>query len=310
MTETFKYRAIQDLAWVINSPPLITECPAAAIAETTKATPATHSLHWLNNSDCQREFQHCLPALQQLDNDPSDLHTHLQQLKSQRLGIRFEALVAYWFTLSPHYEVLYQNHPLRHAGRTLGEMDFILRDIATDKIIHLEVAVKFYLGKSANDTHGNDDQNLSLNHMNQWHGPNLHDRLDIKYNHLINHQTQLSLLYPDLMPCPIDERWCLLKGRLFYPKSHINRQTTFSHSGHLTGYWQQIARDHATTAQQAHYKPLKKEDWLAPLDPSQTTERLDVLPSQLERATCFAYCPDTTEQDRLFLLPQHFWEAV
>jgi hypothetical protein len=68
----------------------------------------------------------------------------------------------------------------------LGEFDFIIFDRKTQKINHVEVAVKFYLG------HQNYNQstckpikkNLPLHNWHNWVGPNFRDTLAIKMRHL------------------------------------------------------------------------------------------------------------------------------
>ncbi|MEZ5448189.1 MAG: DUF1853 family protein [Thiolinea sp.] len=81
-----------------------------------------------------------------------------------------KCLVGFWLQLSPHYQLLYSQLPVRDTERTLGELDFIVRRVADDAVLHLEVAVKFYLGHAAGQG--------GLAQMANWHGPSLQDRLD------------------------------------------------------------------------------------------------------------------------------------
>lgn len=293
ISNPFKHRSVQNLAWVLYSAPLI----AGRINNTT----------WLDMHYFTQEYQHCYPLLKKLDQQPDALIAHLNCVKSPRLGLHFEALIAYWLHISPHYEVLYQNYALHHAGRTHGEMDFIVREISTDKIIHLEVAVKFYLGNG--DFHA----------MNNWHGPNRQDRLDKKYQRLVQHQTQLTRKYPELMPCAIDESWCLLKGRLFYPPSISETgKARFATAAHSLHHWvtphQTQHRSNtpnitsADTLAAPCYQALDKRDWLAPL--TKQLALLRKLPGKPEQAQCFIHWQQNKEDQRFFLIPDDFWQLT
>ncbi|SEA44937.1 DUF1853 family protein [Microbulbifer marinus] len=140
----------------------------------------------------------------------SQLHDELQNAdrhrSASRLGVYFENLWAFAFAHHPHYELLYRNLPLRAAGRTLGELDFVVRHRPTDHIEHWEVAVKFYLQVSGE----------------YWVGPGLRDRLDIKLARMREHQLPLirqpaarELLQRQNIL--INRQWALMPGRLFRP---------------------------------------------------------------------------------------------
>lgn len=280
MTTPFRHRCVQDLAWVIHSPPLI----SGHIANTD----------WWTADHFAREYQACLPELLKLDQNPARLKNALNKQKSLRLGHYFEALVACWLEISPRYTLLAQQIQLRTEHKTLGELDFIVQEQSTAKIIHLEVAVKFYLG------HANTAA------MNNWHGPGLKDRLDLKFNHLRRHQTQLSHHFPEKTGYPIDATACMLKGRLFYPPDCHNT-ASFSAPKHLRGCW----HTHLTDKQAAgNLLQLKKRDWLAPIqNPNQYT-RYNPTNHRPEHPQCIAEYADDREQQRLFLLPEGFWPGV
>lgn len=280
MTEHFKHRCVQDLAWAIRSPPMI----SGFIADT----------NWWNTKQLEQEYQIYLPQLQQLDKDPAALEAALEKTKSHRLGHYFEALMAFWLQTTPAYELLLNQFPLRNQHRTLGEIDYLVRDLHTGKIIHIEVAVKFYLGKDG------------LNNMANWHGPELQDRLDKKFNHLSAHQTQLSRKYPDLVPYAVDEYACIVKGRLFYPPN-IEAKTTFTHPDHLHGRWHNYLPDSAEHG--INYSQLQKKDWLAPLEDmsKHQTKPLTAMPA--EPACCAGHAANK-EQSRVFILPENFWANV
>jgi hypothetical protein len=274
--ENFKHRCVQDLAWTIQSPAIISGI--------------YNNSHWLSSSWWQNEYQACLPGLLALDHDPTPLKRTLSQLKTKRLGERFECFVEHWLSLSPNYQCLTKNLALRMNKQTLGEVDFIIQEIATGKIIHLEVAIKFYLGI--------DDLNLTRN----WHGPNRKDRLDIKLNNLISHQTQLSKKYPDLIPYPIDESWCMIKGRMFYPPGLQPNSRLFDEK-HLNSHWYNNLQMIKHTGD---IYPVEKINWLAQL--SALPENINTMSSVIEQPVCCVDYRNQQEKRRVFLVPAKHWE--
>ncbi len=280
MTERFKHRCVQDLAWVIQSPPMI----SGFIAGT----------NWWSAEKLEQEYQIYLPRLAQLDKNPTELKAALKTTKSHRLGHYFEALVTFWLQTTSSYELLLSQFPLRNQHRTLGEIDYLVRDLSTGKIIHIEVAVKFYLGKDG------------LNDMANWHGPGLQDRLDKKFDHLCNHQTQLSRKHPELVPYAVDEYACIVKGRLFYPPD-IKAKTTFTYPDNLHGRWRNYPPDSAEHG--ISYSQLQKKDWLAPLEgiDKHQAKPLIAIPSE---PACYVAHSNGKEQSRVFILPENFWTNV
>ncbi len=273
----FKQRCVQDLAWVIASPPLISG--------------NINAVNWWDTAHMQREYAACLPALHQLDKHPAPLLDAIATAKSQRLGHYFETLVAHWFHISPNYELLLRNYQLHNAQQTLGELDFLVQEHSSGKRVHLEVSVKFYLGTG------------DLNQMANWHGPNLKDRLDRKFQHLCTHQTQLARKYPKHLPYSADEAACLIKGRLFYPADAVPT-THFVNPQHLYGRWYELP---TTPQRTSSYLCLGKQRWLATVHDA-AEAALVTLPAKLDTATLYANYSGQTERERFFLLPAG-WKA-
>lgn len=64
----------------------------------------------------------------------------------QKLGHLYEDALAVLLKSTPRYDCLAQGVQIRQdSGHTLGELDFLVRDLVSDQLIHLELAVKFYL---------------------------------------------------------------------------------------------------------------------------------------------------------------------
>ena len=280
----FKNRLVRDLSWVISSPSLI--------SGTFK------KVKWWDDKQCLSEFHACLPALKELDNNPSPLVSHIAALKTKGLGHRFEALVYFWLKISPNYNLLANNIQIIIEGQTYGEIDFIIEEVQSKHIIHLEVAVKFYLGSAP------------YNDPYRWFGTNLSDQLGKKVEHLKIKQTQLSLRHETFlkrMGYTIDERHCFLKGRLFYPISS-NCSAEGTNKNHLRGRW---AKDNTNDSNQLYFA-LKKENWLANLKHDDIEESFLITKPKVSKwPICYAQMRkdssgNLSEVNRLFHLPSTF----
>jgi len=292
-TTQFKSRLVQDLAWVIASPPLVS---------------GNHNdVHWWSEKECLEEFHDCLPTLQMLDKNPEPLITHIAKLKSGRLGLRFESYISYWLKISPNYNLLAQNIQVIEEGHTFGELDFIIQNIHTQKEIHLEVAVKFYLGADTN--------NSSLENPFHWFGTNTQDQLGLKLNHLKEHQTQLCIKYKEhiqnLLNVEINEKHCFLKGRLFYPmdKDIPPKGVT---KNHLRGRWVSDNKQQEKQLNDQLFYPIEKNDWLAPLDSTSLTKLFTQNRSKQNHISCYIHASQNSlgqylEKNRFFILPNDFW---
>lgn len=250
-----RHRVVRDMEWVLSSPPLLN--PPAENRSPIK---------WWSPRDCEHAHRVSLLWLDQLDNDPSALINFLAQTNDHRLGHYFEQLLTYWLLWpdNPLYQLITHHLPIRESGRTLGELDFLVKDKQTQSIQHWEVAVKFYLGLK------------TPTQQVRWYGTNQQDRLDKKVARLTRHQLcqgqhpdvlrTLQKLGYDASP---PQAVCMLKGRLFYPKNVNIAEWAPPYASSLVSddWW--LSEDAFLT----HYanSPLKwicltKAQWLAPLD--------------------------------------------
>ncbi len=185
--------AVRALAWSMGGPSLLGSAPGLSLWSSDSAARAL-SEHW--------------DWLMWLDQDPSELHDHLAVNPSWKVGLYFEALLEFWLARTPSYQLLARNLQVQAAGRTLGALDFVVRD-SGGAVEHWEVAVKFYLQHEPSDAWG------------AWVGPNKRDRLDRKLDRMRDHQVPLSatpeaaaalarigVSYPD-------KRVAVVKGTLF-----------------------------------------------------------------------------------------------
>lgn len=295
---TLRQPLVRDLAWTLLSPPLLADSD----------WPQRHPLA---GSGWARQPGRLADWLRRLDEQPERLREWLAQGSVRRLGLYYERLWQFALQAAPGILLLACNLPIRLGGRTLGELDLLLRD--AEGVHHMELAVKLYLGPRAGD--GRDAA--------QWLGPGSEDRLDRKLDHLARHQLPLSnsrhgkLALADLRSDEVRaEFW--LGGYLFYPWPDGCAAPVGAHPLHGRGRW--LTRDdfiaYRAQAAPGPWQPLPRQAWLAGSRLSEeevwTRERfadwLAHLPSgapahllvRLEKRAA----DNWEEAERLFLMPE------
>ncbi|MDE0836980.1 MAG: DUF1853 family protein [Akkermansiaceae bacterium] len=129
----------------------------------------------------------------------------------QKLGYLYEDALAVMLESTPRYDPLERGIQIRReAGHTLGELDFLVRDLTSGRLIHLELAVKFYLAVET-------DSGLLLP------GPDARDNYFRKLEKLRSHQLVLVDKFRDLLPEKFREEEIvsqqLVQGCIF---NHVN----------------------------------------------------------------------------------------
>ena len=250
----YRTQAVRDLAWACFSNPLL------LLAGGT----------WQRGAaiDCHPAFTEVEQRwLQTLDAAPAPLHAHLETSSNSRVGLYFEALWHFYLQHSATTELVAHNLPVRNATHTLGEFDCLYFCHRRQRPVHLELAVKYFLGFCADSSTGATD----------WIGPNKRDRLDIKLQHMLNKQMQLADLSEStavLQDAGIDDPAAVLReigirGYLFQPFGH----TLTTPNGHQPdsngGLWaslQQLPALLNEHQQQSwhRYLVLPRIRWLSP----------------------------------------------
>jgi len=106
----------------------------------------------------------------------------------QKLGHLYEDALAVMLESTPRYDTLAQGLQIRQdVGHTLGELDFLVRDLVLDRLIHLELAVKFYLAIET-------ESGFFLP------GPDARDHYFRKLEKMRSHQLILVEKFRDLLP--------------------------------------------------------------------------------------------------------------
>ncbi len=231
--------AVRDLAWACFSGPLLSS---------RALDPELDNCQWQLTEPRQQ-------MLLQLDREPQALLTSLQEGQSTRLGLYFERLWRFFIETDPDLELLAHNLPVRNGGHTLGEFDMLYRDIRSGRHFHLELAVKFYLGRA--------DTNI-------WLGPGKQDQLSLKVAHLLERQTRLAeqaAAAPLLAQLGIDKvsRQMEVKGYLFSPWQGTTVLPEGYHPALNLYRWLDLeAFSQLPLAAGQDWQPLQRRQWLAP----------------------------------------------
>jgi len=153
---------------------------------------------------------------QALCENPFLLESYFNSEDQLILGKYFERLVQFFFENYPRYELLIAGKQFFDRKTTLGELDFVIRDKTKNEVLHLEVAVKYYMGYKSSPKHS------------MWIGPNGLDTLEKKLTKF-ERQLALSISEESNIDFKIDRRIALLKGFFFihwrakvWPHFHIN----------------------------------------------------------------------------------------
>lgn len=247
MNPSWQHRVVHDLAWLIGSPPLLR--PSAGLSRCDAGLCAG----WLHDS---------LDWLSAMDREPAALIEACARQKDHRLGHQVEALLATWLSWpeNPHVQLVARNVVVRDGKRTVGELDFLVRDRRSGELQHWELAVKFYLGRGQG-RQGSD-----------WVGPGLQDSLSRKLERLRQHQLRLLQTTPGrlaLADLGIDEpvrSLALVKGRLFHPWSRTLALPAEVALDHPQGWWLDAERLPDTPGlRDLRWLPLPGTHWLTPL---------------------------------------------
>lgn len=226
---------------------------------------------------------------------------HLGSLRGGPLGRYFEALVQVALRHCPEIDCLHANIPIRDGGRTFGEFDLLYK--RGDQWVHLEMAVKFYLGVG------------DLLNPDNWHGPALRDNLGRKWRHMTGRQLVLSdqpeartvlrsMGIEAVQPEP------MILGRLFHPLDQWldgkrNAPEWISES-HESGWW--CRESERPDFSDGALRQLTKPEWLAPAIGNAEYIVDHVNPKALERPYQFALMDrlqgkEAQEKSRGFIVP-------
>ncbi|SDM02388.1 hypothetical protein SAMN05661010_03144 [Modicisalibacter muralis] len=160
---------VRDLAWLLHAPNLL-----------TTAYPGRPTLDELGLADPQRRSD----WLAAIEGEPHTLETIVGANGNERLGHYHEALWHFLLDHAPDTRLLAHNLTIRDDKRTLGELDLLYVTRHDPQPIHLELAIKYYLGLPNGPEDGASQA--------RWIGPGCADSLAIKHRHAMAHQLPLA----------------------------------------------------------------------------------------------------------------------
>lgn len=175
-----------------------------------------------------------------------------------RLGHRVEKVFKQLITYADRYEILVYNLPVRDGERTLGEIDFILKDKTHNKFIHVELTYKFYVIDPA----------LS-EPIHQLIGPNRRDTFFEKKEKIKNKQFPLlhtaagiKVLVGQGIDHQAIEHQCCFKAQLFKPYGEWNHQLGSFNEQCLAGHWLRFDDFKQAEFTKAQYYMPSKSEWV------------------------------------------------
>jgi uncharacterized protein len=236
---------VRDLAWLLFSADLLrAQPPVGMLANVFESTDERHAtLDWLSA----------------LDADPAALHEHLAAARITRLGRYAECLLAWFLQHGPGPRLIAANVPLRRAGVTLGECDFLVETRAGRRL-HWELAVKCYL-------HAGAGRAQLAARLADYVGPNLQDRFDLKLTHVLDHQLPLSGR-AEFASLGLSGPWepeMMIKGWLFYSQEQVTQDPAELDPAHARGWWTTRSAWPAFATEHARaWRVLPRLEWLAP----------------------------------------------
>lgn len=228
-----------------------------------------NDIHWILNSPGLIRHDYCLKAKHFFQPQHATQSTVRTQLVEQenysdshiRLGIYYENLVGEIIRNLVQPTEIKRNIQIHKDKATLGEFDFLFRSGKTN--FHLECAVKYYLRV------GNGSE------LAHFIGPGKRDRLDKKWQRLINHQIVLSDTAEGKQYCheqnlTPDQLIILLQGYLFHPwhewlSSNFEPQlNAVINPSHLQGWWLRETNLNLLDQDGCNFSITRKPYWLHP----------------------------------------------
>ncbi len=280
----FSHACVRDLAWAAFSPALL-------VGPDFRGVGLRYPGFWE-------------ARLVELDADPGPLQEFLGDAAEGRLGLYYERLWQYLLEQDPDIDLLAHNLPVRDGNRTVGEFDCLLWSESEGVHIHLELAVKFYLGQPESGT---------------WLGPDRRDRLDIKLERLLGHQAQLARHAAAEEPLEAlgigdCESRIALRGYLFTPAAGMSPPDQFNPELALQRWYPltDFLALPALPAEWAGWQKIPRRRWLSPFhagdgklrDPDALAQWLQDRMAGSARPAQLAACDaDGIEQFRCFVTP-------
>lgn len=199
--------------------------------------------------------------LNRISNTSSNPIFEKEFSKNLVLGKRVEYFFLLAIKASPEYELIANNIQINDENRTLGELDFIVKNLKTSKVLHIELMYKFYVYDPE-----------FLQEMERWIGPNRKDSLlqkieKVKTNQfplLHTSETKKYLSSLDLSSEDIEQQ-LYFKATLFIPEKFMNKEFPNINKQSIAGYWYHLEDFSKFDRSDLKFYAPEKQDW--PIDP-------------------------------------------
>lgn len=173
------------------------------------------------------------------------------------LGKRMEIFFQLLIKISDRFQLLGHNIQISRDKITLGELDFLLKDLQKKEYIHLELVYKFYVYDPA-----------FSKEAERWIGPNRRDSFLQKLEKL--KQKQFPLLYQaetgeylkklSLLSENLHQQTCF-KAKLFLPKQFHKNHFPLINQNCISGYWLHFEDFNTAEYKENHFYLPQKQDW-------------------------------------------------
>ena len=183
---------------------------------------------------------------------------HLPEIEIKenlRLGHRVEKIVSDLIKASTNYKIRYENIQIKEGNKTIGEIDFIIEEIKSKQLIHLELAYKFYLF----------DPSLSSSQFNNWIGPNRNDSLKDKVAKLKNKQfpllykPQTKAILSEVATVAIKQKLCLLTSLYVPYQTEVQLEPEYQKA--VKGYYIKYDLFKKVASKNNYFYVPAKKDW-------------------------------------------------
>lgn len=175
-----------------------------------------------------------------------------------RLGHQVEYLFHQLIEYSNVYEILIFNQPIKNENRTIGEIDFILRNKKNNSLTHVELTYKFYIiDPTIPET------------INQLIGPNKKDSFSDKIQKIKNKQFKLlqtteatKLLKVNNIDFNKITSTACFKSQLFIPYQNSKINLKAFNEDCIIGYWLKLSEFESDNFTDKLFHLPEKQAWI------------------------------------------------
>ena len=173
------------------------------------------------------------------------------------MGKRVERFFEWIIRQNQGYKLLAENMQISRDKITLGELDFLLKDLINQQVYHVEMVYKFYVY----------DPSFTAEKQ-RWIGPNRKDTLlqktkklkEKQFPLLFKPETKELLSSLNLNAEEVIQQSCF-KANLFVPGELQNKQFSEINSDCIAGIWLHFKEFKTSNYKSFEYYAPKKQDW-------------------------------------------------